>query len=123
MQAAVMDRFTQEKPSVEVHTYYDCGPRSFVVDIIDKSNEPVFSPGDAVAIDPDEKPRPGDMVLASMKPDDKPVFRRYHSRTAPDGSKFVELAPLNDAWDTEIIRSNADGRIIGVMTEHVTPRR
>ena len=123
MQAVVMDRITQESPLIEVHTYFDCGPRSFVVDITDKSNEPLFSPGDAVAIDPDVLPRPGDMVLAVMKPEERPVFRRYQARTAPTGTKFVELAPLNATWDTDVIHSDADGRIIGVMTEHVTPRR
>jgi transcriptional regulator with XRE-family HTH domain len=122
---AVMERFAQDIPRGEVHTYFDCGPRTFVFDIVDRSNDVPggFAPGEAVAIDPDEKPRPGDMVFAAMKPDERPLFRRYQSRTALDGTKYVELSPLNKDWDTDFIRSPDDGRIIGVMTEHVIPRR
>jgi len=107
----------------DVHTYFDCGPRSYVIDILDRSNTPQFDVGDAVVIDPDEVPRPGDMVLAAVKPDDHPVFRRYTVRTNPDATKYVELQPLNPAWESDIIRSREDGRIVGVMTEHAAPRR
>jgi SOS-response transcriptional repressor LexA len=120
---AVLERIPEQIRPLNVHTYFDCGPRTFVIDINDRSNSPNFEPGDAVAIDPDETPRPGDMVFAAIKPDDHPVLRRYTVRTAADASKYVELQPLNSAWEADLIRSPADGRIIGVMTEHVTPRR
>jgi transcriptional regulator with XRE-family HTH domain len=123
LQTAVLERFIQEVPVVDFHTYFDCGPRSFVVEIKDKSNAPGFSAGDAVVIDPDEQPMPGDWVLAALKPDNRPVFRRYEERRGENGEDFVALIPGNSAWKTEFIRDHEDGRIVGVMTEHVTPRR
>jgi hypothetical protein len=33
------------------------------------------------------------------------------------------LAPLNPDWKPEYISCDADGRIVGVMTEHAEPRR
>ena len=128
MQTAVMERVFSGAQKVDVHTYFDCGPRTFVIDINDKSNvnpKPglTFEPGDAVAIDPDETPRPGDMVLAALKPGDRGVFRRYQLRTDPTGAKYIELSPLNPDWDQDLIRTPNDGRIVGVMTERVAPRR
>jgi SOS-response transcriptional repressor LexA len=123
MQTAVMEPIRPQSSAFEVHTYFDCGPNSFAIDIADRSNTPNFQIGDAVVIDPHETPRPGDMVLAAMKPGERPVFRRYAVRTAPDASKFIELKPLNSDWESDIIRSPEDGRIVGVMTEHASPRR
>lgn len=123
MQIAVMEPIKPPTHAFEVHTYFDCGPDAFAVTISDHSNAPSYQPGDAVVIDPSEAPRPGDMVLAAMKPGDRPVFRRYAVRTAPDTSKFIELKPLNPDWESEVIRNEADGRIVGVMTEHASPRR
>lgn len=123
MQAAVMTRSSPSNTVAEVHTYFDCGPNSFVIDIVDRSNAPAIEVGDAVAIDPDVAPRPGDMVLALIKPAEVAVFRRYNLRTGPDGAKYVELQPLNETWDTDLIRGPEDGAVVGVMTEHVTPRR
>lgn len=121
---AVLERFPEHFQVRDVvHTYFDCGPRSYVIDIQDRSNAPQFEPGDAVAIDPDALPHPGDMVLAAVTPDDHPVFRRYAVRTSAEAKKYVELQPLNPAWEADLIRSPEDGRIVGVMTEHVTPRR
>jgi transcriptional regulator with XRE-family HTH domain len=127
MQTAVMERVFSGAQRVDVHTYFDCGPRTFVIEINDRSNinpnpGPSFEPGDAVAIDPDETPRPGDMVFAVLKPGDRGVLRRYQLRADSDGSKYIELSTLS-GWDRDLIRSPSDGRIVGVMTEHVAPRR
>jgi transcriptional regulator with XRE-family HTH domain len=126
MKFAVSNDLNISQQNAEIHTYYDCGERSYAIDIIDKSNvtsrEHGFNPGDTVVIDPDEKPRPGDMVLAAMNPDDRTIFRRYQVRTSPEGTKYIELRPLNPDWEIDMIRSTSDGRIIGVMTEHATPR-
>jgi transcriptional regulator with XRE-family HTH domain len=123
IEAAVMDRNHEPFSPYKSHTWFDCGPNSFAIDIKDRSNEPRFTLGDAVVIDPDERPLPGDMVLAVLSPDQRPVFRKYAVRSAPDTSKYVELQPLNPSWEVDVIRSSSDGRIIGVMTEHACPRR
>lgn len=116
---------TSPKPAnaFSVHTFFDCGPNAFVLDVTDRSNEPMFQVGDALVIDPDESPAPGDMVLAILGPDNRPVIRRYAQRSNAESGKYVELQALNSAWDSDFIRSPTDGKVVGVMTEHVIPRR
>jgi SOS-response transcriptional repressor LexA len=125
-QVAVAGNSWQARRSTNetVQTHFPCGPRSYALSIFDRSNAPKYEIGDTVVIDPDEPPSPGDMVLAAMGPDDKPVFRKYRLESGQSGNgSVIVLAPLNLDWKTEYITCEAEGRIIGVMTEHAEPRR
>lgn len=99
-----------------IHTHFPCGPRSFSVLVQDTSNAPVMSVGDSIVVDPDAKPKPGDMVMVVCGQD--VVLRRYRPR--PDA---IELAPLNDDWPVQSIPALTPATFIGTMSEHTKPRR
>lgn len=123
MSTAIREPIIRHAQRSDAHTYFDCGPATFILEINDRSNEPFFHVGDVIAVDPDEDPEPGDMVFAHINAGDRGVIRRYEKRASTDGVKYVELRPLNAAWSSDFIRSPEDGRVIGVMTEHAMPRR
>lgn len=99
------------------HTSFPCGPRSFSCLISDRSNSPALEPGDAVIIDPDAKPQPGDLVMAVM-PGPEVVLRRYRPRQGA-----VELAPINSDWPTVTIPALDDAVFVGTLTELTKPRK
>lgn len=101
---------TGQHPIAETH--YDCGPRSFSTVVDDDSNEPEFYLGDTVVIDPDAKPKPGDLVLA-LTPKSGPLIRRYRQR-----EDHVELAPINRDWPTTTIPALDETTLVGVVVEH-----
>lgn len=101
---------TGQNPIAETH--YDCGPRSFSTVVDDDSNEPEFYPGDTVVIDPDAKPKPGDLVLA-LTSKSGPLIRRYRQR-----EDHVELAPINRDWPTTTIPALDETTLVGVVVEH-----
>lgn len=101
-----------------VHTQYPCGPRSFSLRIADDANSPTYARGDAIIVDPDIKPEPGDMVLVAVSDEMPPILRRFRKR-----EEAVELTPLNTDWaPTTVDRLNADN-LLGVVTEHTKPAR
>lgn len=100
---------------VFVNSQFPCGPRAFSVLVEDDSNAPTIASGDSLVIDPDLRPKPGDMVMAVCG--SEVILRRYRPRA--DG---IELAPLNDDWPTQTIPS-LNGSLIGTMSEHTKPRR
>lgn len=60
---------------------------------------------------------PGDMVLATVGEPRRAMFAKY---TLND---CIELVPLNADWPRKRLMTQADGELIGVMTEHAKPRR
>lgn len=106
-----------EPPTISVQSNYPCGPRSFSVLIRDHSNDPLICVGDSAIIDPDTRPRPGDLIMAVL-PDRSVVLRRFRPR-----ANAVELAPHNSDWPTETVSALDDKTFIGTLTEHTRPRR
>lgn len=108
-------RFPEDAETVLTH--FPCGVRSFEFPINDQSNAPEFLIGDAVIIDPDLRPAPGDMVLALV--DSKSVFRKFVEKSGSE----VELRPLNADWGTATVDLASGAELIGTMSEHAKPRR
>lgn len=100
-------------------TRYDCSEMAFQIPVWTTANTPDFRIDDAVVIDPNVTPVPGDMVLAAVGTPREPFFAQYRQR--PEGG--IELRPLNGAWSPRFIVTADDGEIIGTMTEHARPRR
>lgn len=106
---------TDSQDQVFVTSQFPCGPRAFAVLVEDASNAPHIEQGDSLIIDPDLKPKPGDMVMVLCGTE--VILRRYRPR-----SDAIELAPLNDDWPTQTIPS-LNGSLVGTMSEHTKPRR
>jgi SOS-response transcriptional repressor LexA len=98
-------------PRADFVTDRDVGKRAFGIEIRDDSMSPVLSVGDRIAIDPDCKPRPGDVVCASAA--GSILVRRYREQ---QGGRF-ELVPANADWPSAASQ-DADVSVIGVMVEH-----
>lgn len=102
-----------------VTTDQSVGPRGFAFRVEDGSMSPDFSIGDLVIVDPDLRPRPGDMVIARIRTQDETlaVFRKFRAR--PGG---CELVPSND--DFAVHAGGPDEiEIVGTMIEHRRYRR
>jgi len=108
--------------STYVQTHFPCSQSSWAFSIEDRSNEPRFMPGDSVVIDPELEARPGDMVVAAIGPQRRPVFRLLRLASAFPAPRYI-LEPLNRTWPDEHINGPEDGEIIGVLSEHTIPRR
>ena len=102
---------------------FPCGPRALAFALPNDSNAPDHPEGAHWIIDPDETPRPGDMVLAlhGDAAEATPVYGEYRMESTATGVVAV-VAPLNLRWPSA--RSDI-GRlqVVGVMTESTRPRR
>lgn len=96
---------------VDFVTDRDTGKRAFAIEIRDDSMSPVLALGDRIAIDPECKPRPGDIVCALSA--GAVLIRRYREQS---GGRF-ELVPANPDWPSASSQ-DANVRIVGVMVEH-----
>lgn len=101
--------------------YFPCGERAQAFVVVDDANAPDHPAGTVWIVDPDEAPRPGDMVVAAIGPDLEPVLGRYRVETTTSGRATV-VQPINPDWpaarsDLEVIT------VIAVMTESIKPRR
>lgn len=90
---------------------------AFALRIRGDSMLPEFREGDAVIIDPQVTPQPGDFVVA-RNGDHEATFKKYRPRgTNSAGLAVFELVPLNDDFAT--MRSDVDQLVImGTMVEH-----
>lgn len=103
-----------------VHTHFACSDKAFLVPIEDSRNAPEFVPNRSqVVIDPEERPMPGDMVLARINGD--PVFGKF-TRRVGDPPR-TEIVALNGDWHAEVLDEARGDRVVGVMTEHAKPRQ
>jgi SOS-response transcriptional repressor LexA len=95
-----------------VYTERNLSLKAFALNITDDSMSPTFNKGEAVVIDPEIKPEPGDYVVASIGKES--YFRQYKLR---DLNSF-DLSPLNDAFPTISSDSHSDIKIVGTVIEH-----
>lgn len=101
---------------------FECGPRSVQVIVRDRANatltnpEQAIFPGDAAIIDPDEIPKPGDLI--ALRLEDEVMIRQFKPRF-----DHVELVPLNSDWKDYRIPSLTPEILIGVIVETHRRRR
>lgn len=101
--------------------HFPCGPNAYFVTLEDDSNAPDFPSGTRWAVDPDQTPIPGDMVLAAIGEPSLPAFGEFRLEASPNGNTTI-IVPLNGKWPH--IRSDAmPVKVLGVMTEYVRRRR
>lgn len=99
-----------------LQTNLDLSASAFTLIIKGRSMEPEFFEGDAVVIDPDVYPLPGDYVVA-QNGEDQALFKKFRPRGVIDGKEVFELVSLNPDYPT--FRSNeVPIRIVGTMMEH-----
>lgn len=95
------------------------GPRSFALDIIGDSMEPLFREGDRIIVDPDIAPRPGDFVVAKLADETEATFKEYEEVERAKGQIVaINLRPLNSRYPVLRLDRKNPGRIVGVMIEH-----
>lgn len=116
-QAVMIDRSAPYDDQVRSH--FPCSENSFALIISDRANADRFLPGDSVIIDPDIAPEPEDMVFAYVGAERRPVFRSYELR---DHAHYT-LRALNQSYPSFPIGPDDEAQIIGVMSEHTSPRR
>ncbi|AIX73677.1 helix-turn-helix domain-containing protein [Pantoea sp. PSNIH4] len=99
-----------------LHTNMELSDSAFSLIIKGNSMEPDFREGDAVVIDPEVIPLPGDFVVAKNG-EEEALFKKYRPRGVIAGQEVFELVPLNEDYPT--LRSDqVPIRIIGTMIEH-----
>lgn len=105
----------------QIFAHFPCGPNAQAFVLPDDSNAPEYPPGAIWVVDPDEHPRPGDMVVGVEGAEMRPVLGVYRIETSAAGRVEI-IAPLNPNWPAA--RSDL-GRldVIAVMTEDIKPRR
>ena len=92
---------------------------SFALVVAGNSMAPAFRDGDIVVVDPDEKPQPGDVVVAVLDHDSEATIKKYRSRgNDASGHHVFELVPLNEDYHTIIVSSENPGHIVGTVVEH-----
>ena len=114
---------SKRRPSEFVQSHFDCGAKSYALQVVGDSMEDEFHAGDVVIIDPDLAPVPGDFVHAEMA-DGMMLFRKYRPQMAVKGSApTFDLVPINGDWPTIRIDADNPGKVRGVMSERIMPRR
>lgn len=103
-------------------TDLDLSPDAFAMRIKGDSMLPEFKEGDAILVDPNVTPGPGDFVVAANGSGEA-TFKQYRDRGINDrGQEVFELVPLNNFYAA--IRSDVQPiRIVGTMVEHRRYRR
>lgn len=117
---AIARRMDREIGSAETH--FPCSDHAYIVVVWDGSNAPRLQRGDQVVIDPALKPEPGDIVLAAVGSPTRPVLAKY-SLAQFDGTRVPVLQHLNPDWSQHVLETPDHGYVVGVMTEHASPRR
>lgn len=101
-------------PNSEVRSGFPCGDKSFATFVEDNSNVPAVSVGALIIVDPDRKPKPGQLVMALIE--GEALVRRYRPR-----DQHVELAPANADWPTVTVKEPLAKWLIGTVSEITLP--
>ena len=105
---------TAERIGVVYSSKEDAGPNTVALLVRLAANEPEYTVGDRIFVDPDVLPAPGDMVLALVNGIEL-VLRKLRMLTA-DGKRFELLA--RDPNFPAISSDTDQVRICGVCIEH-----
>ena len=108
----------------QIHSFVDVGSEAFALCVEDESNSDDLLPGDVIVIDPAIKPCPGDMVLAVIDGQEFPLLRQFREVSATEnGGLNAQFVPLNSFWGSITLTSSDKYEIVGVMAQHIRPRR
>lgn len=100
--------------SPKYYAHFPCSSKSFIVSLPNESNAPTHPAGTRWVIDPEQKPRPGDLVFAAV--DGAAAFGEYLTESNPQGRVQI-VRPLNSKWGAH--RSDLERiEIIGRVTEY-----
>lgn len=114
---------SKRQPTEFVQTHFECGAKSYALQVVGDSMEEEFRAGDVVIIDPDLDPVPGDFVHVEMA-DGRVLFRKYRPQVSHKGAPPVfDLIPINEDWPKVRVDAENAGKIKGVMSERATRRR
>lgn len=106
------------KKSTVFLDFNEPGDDAFAITLLDESMAPDLRSGDAVIARRSIYPQDGDLVVFAF--DEGPaMLRKYHDRgLTKEGTRTFDLVPSDPEILTLTIRSEAEGRIVGVAVEH-----
>lgn len=102
--------------SVIVGSTDDIDGNAYAVAINDASCAPRIEPGDVVIIEPDQKPAPGEFVVAHVNQIGGGVCRKYRPMSAFDDSTF-RLISTNDDFPPIDVSESSPGQILGRVSK------
>ena len=88
----------------------------FAFEVADDGMLPTLRPGDVVIIDPEQKPKPGNLVAAVVGSQGL-VIRQYKQRGFNQSFEAFELTALNSNWANIIVETAETAKIIGVVCQ------
>lgn len=118
-QAAARD--IPESPINTIHSVVQIDGEACAITLPNDSNAPEHPAGTIWALAYDEKPRPGDMVLARFGTALEPIMGEY-SETTTDAGRIRIVTPKNRLWP--VARSDIEPvEVVAVMVADIRPRR
>ncbi len=87
-----------------------CSDNTFLLKVVGKSMNPVFTEGDLIFVDPEVDATNGKYVVARLDDDNQATFKQL---IIEDGHKFLQA--VNPNWPTPIIPINGKCTIVGVV--------
>lgn len=95
--------------------------KCFALKVLDDSMKPDFVEGDMIVIDSEQKPAPGEFVVARVDKDI--LFRKYQVESSVNGeAEYFSLTPLNQDFPP-FSSSRHSIELLGTMVEHRIFRR
>lgn len=89
----------------------------FALQIQDDSMLPTISTKDIVMLDPDQKPKPGDLVAAKIKGQSDVIIRQYKQRSVTASFETFELIAFNTHLANIIVENPDTAQIVGVVCQ------
>ena len=87
-----------------------CSDNTFLLKVVGKSMNPVFTEGDLIFVDPEVDATNGKYVVARLDDDNQATFKQL---IIEDGHKYLQA--VNPNWPTPIIPINGKCTIVGVV--------
>jgi SOS-response transcriptional repressor LexA len=113
--------FRDEEMQDFLLTDIEYSPDAFALKIHGDSMYPEFEEGDTIIVDPGQRPKPNDFVVAKNGAGEA-TFKQYKERGILNGKLVIELVPLNDGYPS--LRSDqVPIEVVGTMVEHRRYRR
>lgn len=89
----------------------------FALQIQDDSMSPTINAKDIVMLDPDQKPKPADLVAAKIKGQSDVIIRQYKQRSVNASFESFELIAFNTHWANIIVENPDIAQIVGVVCQ------
>ncbi|WP_022940083.1 LexA family protein [Psychromonas hadalis] len=100
--------------SIHEADYYPCPVKcsksTFILKVVGKSMNPVFTEGELIFVDPEVQATDGKYIVARLEDENQATFKQL---IVEDGQKFLQAA--NPNWPTPITPINGNCTIVGVV--------